>query len=116
MTKPVSKASLVRQADKTLRGLLRTPKSRAGLIAAVTNRAVSRNYVFGWLAEGRRDGTLTTHKSGGTLMYQVASSVVTEVASESIFPSWLDPRALPTSTSRTVVVDGEIIKINGKGT
>lgn len=119
MTKPIkppSKASQLRQAVRTLKALLRTPKTRPGLIAAVTNSAISRNFIFGWLAEGRRDGTLTVHKSAGVLMYQVAEVIINEIPSGSAYPSWLDPRALPISTGRTVVVDGKTIKINGNST
>lgn len=111
--KPLSKAEQTRRADKTLRGLLRTPKSRAGLIASVAGGKISRNYVFGWLAERRRDGTLAVHKSGNKLTFQIVTKVVDEVAEASSYPSWLDPRSLPLSTGRTVVVDGETVSIDG---
>jgi hypothetical protein len=112
MKKPPSKAAQTRQAERTLLGLLRTPKTRNGLIAAVKSQTITRNYVFGFLSEGRRNGTLTTHKSGALVMYQVATAVTDEKPVESPFPSWLDPRSLPVSTSRVVVVDGVIVKIN----
>lgn len=114
MTKPPSKASQIRQAEKVLLSLLRTPKTRSGLVAAVKTKTISRNYVFGFLSEGRRNGTLTTHKSGPTVMYQVATEIVEEKPVASEFPSWLDPRALPASTGRMVVVDGVVIKVTKK--
>lgn len=105
----VSKAAQIRQAENTLRGLLRTPKTRPGLIAAVVKDKISPHYVYGWLAERRRDGTLAIHKSGGVLMYQIALEVVLEKPTESLYPSWLDPRLLPTATGRVVVVDGVVV-------
>lgn len=112
--KPDSKAGQLRKADKVLRALLKTPKSRPGLLAAVVGGSISRNYVFGWLAEGRRDGSLTVFKSGAVVMYQLPSANVDETPPPSGFPTWLDPRALPPSTGRTVVVGGVVIRVNGK--
>lgn len=110
MSKPLSKAAQVRQAEKVLTALLRTPKTRDGLVAAVKTKTISRNYVYGFLAEGRRKGALTTLQSGRQVMYQVATAIVQEKSVASVYPSWLDPRALPMSTSRVVAVDGRIIK------
>lgn len=114
MSKPLSKAAQIRQAERVLLTLLRTPKSRTGLVAAVKSKTISRNYVFGFLSEGRRNGTLTTHKSGATVMYQVATAIVEEKPVASEFPAWLDPRSLPTSTARMVVVDGVVVMRNKK--
>jgi hypothetical protein len=114
MTKPISKAAQLRQARRILLTLLRTPKSRTGLQAAVKSQLISRNYVFGFLSEGRRDGTLVTFKSGPTVMYQIATTIVEEVPAEGIYPSWLDPRTLPTATSRLVVIDGDAVQIKVK--
>lgn len=112
MAKPPSKASQTRKAYKTLMALLRTPKTRLGLVAAVQSAAISKNYVFGFLSEGRRTGTLTTHRSGQFVMWQVATAIVDEKPIASEYPSWLDPRTLPTSSGRSVVVDGETIRVN----
>ena len=112
MPKPASKASELRRAHKTLMTLLKTPKTRLGLVAAVKSERINRNYVFGFLSEGRRNGTLTTHRSGQFVMWQVAAAIVDEKPVASEYPSWLDPRSLPTSTGRSVVIDGEIIKVN----
>lgn len=114
MSKGPSKAAQVRQAERTLLGLLRTPKTRTGLIAAVRSKVISKHYVYGFLAEGRTSGALVTFKSGRDVMYQVAQPVVQEVPEASVYPSWLDPRSIPLSTSRVVVIDGEVIKIDEK--
>ena len=110
-SKPPSKASQLRKAERILRALLRTPKTRAGLIAAVSVGGVtSKHFVFGWLAERRRDGTLVMLKSMGENWYQVAPDSVQEVPSLSVYPSWLDPRTLPVSSGRIVAVDGVVLK------
>lgn len=114
MTKPLSKAAQIRQAERVLLSLLRTPKTREGLVAAVRSQTISRNYVFGFLSEGRNNGTLVTHKSGQYVMYQVAVAIVEERPVASDYPSWLDPRSLPTSSARLVVVDGVVVKVKQK--
>lgn len=107
---PTSKAGQLRAAEKTLRGLLRTPKTRNGLVAAVCNGIVGRNFVYGWLAERRRDGTVTTLKSGKNVAFQIAKHVVIEVPAESVYPAWLDPRIVPMAASRAIHIDGKIVE------
>jgi hypothetical protein len=109
-----SKAGQVRAAERILEGLLRTPKTRGGLVAAVITNHISRNFVFGWLSEKSRDGTLTKLKSGSNVMYQIAKHVVVEVPAESAYPSWLDPRWLPLAAGRTVYIDGVLITPKGE--
>lgn len=112
---PQSKASQARKADRILRALLKTPKTREGLIAAVSVRGViTGNYVYGWLAKSRLDGSVTELKSRGTRMYQVTPAAISEVPVASVFPAWLDPRALPHSRGRTVVVDGGVVRVTGE--
>jgi hypothetical protein len=105
--KPDSKTVRAREADKLLRRLLRTPKTRAGLIAAVASHKVSGNFVYGWLSENQRNGTVTVLKSHGRLFqYQISEHVVVETAAPGSYPSWLEPRALPIAASRRVFIDG----------
>ena len=109
--RPVSKASEIRAADNLLRRLLSTPKTRPGLIAAVTaSSQVSKNFVFGWLSENTRNGTVTVLKSVGRQKYQITVHGVVEVASEGTFPSWMEPRALPVAMSREVFISGQPTK------
>lgn len=110
--KPDSKAGQIRAANKLLHRLLRTPKTRAGLIAAVTSSGkVSRNFVYGWLSENTRTGVVTVFKaSGKSVTYQIADHVVVEVAAGGEFPSWLEPRVLPMATSREVFIAGSKTK------
>lgn len=109
-TKPVSKAAELRQTNRMLMALLKTPKTRAGLIAATATTltgTVSKNFIYGWLSEGKRNGTLTVLKTRNSLTYCVATRVVQEVAQGSAFPSWLDPRVLPMSCDRRAYLDGK---------
>lgn len=110
--RPDSKAGRLRAADKLLRRLLRTPKTRAGLIAAVTVASkVSRNFVYGWLSENTRNGTVTVLKGTGRQpAFQISEHVVVEVAAEGAFPSWLEPRALPVALGREVFISGRPTK------
>lgn len=101
-----SRASQVRRAEKTLLALLRTPKTRPGLIAAVTGKGISKRFVFGWLSVKLRDGVVVPLKSSYPLTYQLASTMSTETPSEGVFPSWLEPRVLPISVGRTAYLDG----------
>lgn len=93
-------------ARKVLGQLLRTPKSRAGLIAAVKNRVISKNFVYGWLTDQCRTGKVTVLKTGQTLMYQATSWVPAEKPVEGFYPAWLEPRSIPLSASRRVFLDG----------
>lgn len=115
MTKPKAEVERMQKVEKVLLGLLRTPKTREGLVAAVSVKgSVSKHHVYGWLAQRKLDGTVTVLKSGHSVMYQAVQVVVNEKASASAYPSWLEPRALPFATGRIVVVDGEVVSINGE--
>ena len=102
-----SKTERARAVDKLLRRLLRTPKTRAGLIAAVSSHQVSNHFVYGWLSENQRNGTVTVLKSGGRLFqYQISEHVVIETAAPGQFPAWLEPRTLPMASARRIYIDG----------
>lgn len=94
------------RAVDILKALLKTPKTRPGLIAAVEGR-VSRNFVYGWISASLRNGTLTALKSTAHKMYQVSRYVFTEASVGSIYPAWLDPRSLPLIVARRIYVDGK---------
>ena len=100
------------KAERVLRALLKTPKTRSGMISAVLEKGfISKHYVFGWLSSRRRDGTIVVLKSMGERWYQLAPKTVVEVPKESVYPSWLDPRALPDAQGRLLVVDGAVVNI-----
>lgn len=103
---PNSRAAQVRKAEVVLTRLLKTPKTRNGLVAAVTSKKISRNFVFGWLANQVVSGGVVKLKSGALVTYQIKGSVILENPALSGFPSWLDPRNLPAVAERKVFIDG----------
>jgi hypothetical protein len=101
-------------AEKMLLALLRTPKTRAGLVAAAcTHEGISKNFVYGWLVEAGRSGVVTMLRSVNPVQYQATDSIVVERPAESGYPAWLEPRTLPTSIGRHVVINGKPIKTSG---
>lgn len=107
---PNSRAAQVRRAEIVLTRLLKTPKTRNGLVAAVTSKKISRNFVFGWLANQVVSGGVIKLKSGMLITYQIKGEVILENPALSEFPSWLDPRSLPVVSERKVFVDGLLVE------
>lgn len=110
--KPESRAAQVRQAQNLLRRLLRTPKTREGLIAAVATKSISRRFVFGWLSDQLRTGEVVPLKAGSRVTYQNKGLAINEAPVQSEYPSWLDPRALPASLTRQAYIEGK--RVGGK--
>lgn len=106
---PSNKLATTRQAGKLLHSLLRSPKTRAGLIAAVSGSGVSKNFVYGWLSAQLRTGAVVALKSSRPLSYQIARHAVTERPAEGLYPSWLEPRTLPDTTQRIAYYDGKSV-------
>lgn len=111
---PNSRAAQVRKAEVVLTRLLKTPKTRNGLVAAVTSKKISRNFVFGWLANQVVSGGVVKLKSGALVTYQIKGSVILENPALSGFPSWLDPRTLPAVAEHKVFIDGLLVKASNK--
>lgn len=104
-----SKREKVEAAYRVLDGLLRSPKTRAGLIAAVEPE-MTKNFVYGYLAERMRIGKVTPLKSCDPLQYVMTEFVVIETPVPSDFPAWLEPRVLPTGTHRHVFIDAKLVQ------
>lgn len=96
-----------RQAEKVLRRLLRTPKTRAGLIAAVKNKDISRNFVFGFLSISARTGEVAKLKSTQPPSYQLSTCVKETPSAKGIYPAWLEVRVLPHAVASRVFIDGK---------
>lgn len=107
--RPHTKKATVEAAQALLEGLLRSPKTRAGLIAVVAP-GLSRNFVFGYLAEQIRTGRVTVLKTMDPPQYQMTEYTVIEKPRESAFPSWLEPREIPASLRRDVYIDGKLVQ------
>lgn len=106
---PTSRRQIAKQAEQTLNALLRTPKTRDGLIAAVSGNSITRNFVYGWLSNQVRVGSVTVHKSSDPFTYQLTVHTYTETPGEGVFPVWLEPRWLPTATPGRVYIDGRAV-------
>lgn len=92
--------------EAVLRHLLRTPKTRKGLIAAVKSSGLTENFVYGFLSEAERRGEVVRLKAGSTDTYQLSSRFHAEEPQPSEFPSWLDPRTLPVICNRRIFLGG----------
>ena len=103
---PNSKAGRIRAAHATLNALLRTPKTREGLVAAAKSRGVTANFVYGFLAQNTRVGLVVELKSTDPLTYQLATHAAAERPHEGSYPGWLEPRALPAHKATRVYLDG----------
>lgn len=97
----------VTKAKRQLAALLRSPKTRDGLIAAVCNEHISKHFVYGYLSDGLREGTITCHKSGRVEQFQAVSGFVAEKPAEGLYPEWLEPRSLPTARTRQTFFAGK---------
>lgn len=104
-----TKREKVEAAQRVLDGLLRSPKTRPGLIAAVSD-TMSKNFVYGHLAERIRTGKVTVLKTGAEPMYQMTEFIVIEQPRESDWPSWLEPRSIPLCVQRHVYIDGQLVQ------
>lgn len=107
--RPGSRRAQVAAAEKILVALLRSPKSRSGLIAAVAGKKISRHFVFGWISRQLTVGAVAQLKSTFPPMFQLSECVVEEHSAPSQYPSWLDPRQLPPSQGRRVFAAGRPI-------
>ena len=96
-------------AERVLTLLLRTPKSRSGLIAAVTSQKISRHFVFGWLSNQIATGLVAQLKSTRPPTFQLSTHIVQEQARAGDYPAWLEPRELPESRGRRVFSAGRAI-------
>lgn len=105
MGTPLNNARL----EKALISLLAQPRTREGLIAMGRAHGMSAHFVYGWLTNSQRIGTVVKHRAGSHVTYSLSTGVVEEGATPSTYPAWLDPRTLPVSRGRTVVVDGVVI-------
>ncbi len=98
MSRPPKKA--LTHADSLLTGLLGSPKSRKGLIAAVHTLGLSKDFVCGWLSTKVNHGLVSRTYVNGVVCYQIAD--LNPVIPVSQYPSWLEPRNLPPSSGRRI--------------
>jgi len=103
----LSNRQVTARGEAVLRSLLRTPKTRKGLIAAVSSSGLTQNFVFGFLSEAERQGEVVKLKAGGVDTYQLSNHFYLEAPAPSVWPDWLDPRTLPAIRGRRVFFAGK---------
>lgn len=91
-------------ANKRLTALLRSPKTKSGLVAAVADLGFDEWFVQGWLSHQlQTKQVLRTHVHGEHEELFVVCSAPRDVAPVgSAFPAWLMPRAVPPFVDRCV--------------
>ena len=101
----LTKQANIKKTDKMLVALLATPKTRAGLIAAVSGGGLSKHYIFGWLGDQIRAALVVELKASKPATYQMANKVIVERPPAGFYPTWLEPRILPPTFSRRAYID-----------
>lgn len=85
------------QASKRLKALLKSPKTRAGLVAAVADLGLDEWFVQGWLSTevtAKRVIKIHMHREKAEMF--VHCTVPQEIVGrETVFPSWLEPAKVP---------------------
>ena len=105
----MKKASITKKmqkrADARLSALLRSPKAVAGLVMAVADIGVSKNFVYGWLSNKLNTGEVIPVQiaDGETKLYILGHANHNAAPAPSLYPSWLDPRQLPNQCVRRYV-------------
>lgn len=104
MVKKYTPSKVSAKVDRLLRGLLRSPKAKPGLIAAVASHGVTEKFVNGWLIASLQSGQVVKHGGGRYVTYQMTADVLVAPDLYSEFPEWLCPRTLPITTKRLVIL------------
>lgn len=110
LSKPIRNPSDAekQEAKQILLALMRTPKTRPGLVAAVANK-VGRRHVYGWLGDWLRTDVIVQQKGSNCLYYMLPSAVPQIFVKPSIYPTWLDPRFLYQAVERRVYIAGRLL-------
>jgi hypothetical protein len=95
------KGTLVRAARR-LSALLKTPKTKRGMAAAVSDLALSQWFVSGWLSREMKAGrVIEVHQRvRGQKLYVLATTQVEPPKVDTIYPAWLCPQEVPQYASR----------------
>lgn len=98
-----------------MRTLLRTPKTRAGLVAAMSFHGFDKAYVQGWLSKATSTGSVIKilGSTPNTEVFVLTGREVNLPTSHSNLPTWMAPTIrLPHFASRRVFRMGELHKEN----
>ena len=109
MTRSVGFRQRAQSVDRLLRALLRSPKTRQGLAAALADRGLSESVVDGWLAQSMAAGVVAKARHGetDTYLYVLSGCEARLPRQGSALPAWLDPSiTLPEYSQRRVYRGG----------
>ena len=109
MTRSADFKQRAQGVDRLLRGLLRSPKTRQGLAAALADRGLSESVVDGWLARSLAAGLVAKARCGetDTFLYVLSGREARLPGKGSCLPAWLDPPiTLPEYSQRRVYRGG----------
>lgn len=111
MVKKYTTLAVSRKADKRLRALLRSPKSKRALYACLELDGVSKKFVDGWLVAALQQGDVVKHGAGLGMTYQLVTGVSEAPEFLSQYPEWLAPKKVPAFSSEDRHVH---LKVNAK--
>ena len=109
MTRSAGFRQRAQSVDRLLRALLRSPKTRQGLAAALADRGLSESVVDGWLAQSLAAGVVAKARHGetDTYLYVLSGREARLPRQGSTLPAWLDPPiTLPEYSQRRVYRGG----------
>lgn len=102
MPRRATSVKVMRLVEHRLTALLKSPKTRKGLLAATADMGLAPAVINGWISAAAHIGTVCTHRAGPHLMYSLKSAQVDEPTGVSLYPGWLDPRNLPAFSARRI--------------
>ena len=109
MTRSAGFRQRAQSVDRLLRALLRSPKTRQGLVAALSDRGLSESVVDGWLAQSLAAGLVAKARCGetDTFLYVLSGREARLPGKDTCLPVWLDPPiTLPEYSQRRVYRGG----------
>ena len=97
MKKRATPKKVIAAATARLHGLLKSPKTKEGLNAALADLDLSIHFLSGWLSREMKAGrVMQAHrKFEGRDQYVMCCTPVEPPNFESVYPAWLDCRNLP---------------------
>jgi hypothetical protein len=105
MSKKPATTKQMEQARGRMLALLRSPKTKAGLVLAVHDLAVSPQFVQGWLVQQVNTGLVLRVQvpTGAPQTYVLSKAPLKPEELPSNYPTWLEPRAVPDFSVRRYV-------------
>jgi hypothetical protein len=104
MKKRATPKKTLDKAAARLTALLRSPKPKAGLVAAVKDLGLTHHFVSGWISrEVKADRVMPVHyKAAEDKHYVLCDAPAPDDTQPppSAYPSWMEPRSVPRYAQR----------------